>query len=131
MRAPSGVGVGVDRHDLLSSLGQRLAPQAEDVALLAAHPVGVGGGAADGDRDGLLVGADVSLEPLELVVRALMADRPPLAPDPAHDLDELVRPLVTLLLGQVVPLAVLLDVVTAGDDVDAEPAAADLVDGGE
>ena len=41
-RAPGRVGDRVDRRDLLGGLLQRLAPQPEDVALLAADPVGLG-----------------------------------------------------------------------------------------
>jgi hypothetical protein len=108
MRTAGGIGVGIDRLDLLGGLGQRLAPQPEDVALLAADPVGGFGGAADRDRDSVLVRPDVGLESLEPVVLAREADRALLGPDPAQDLDELGRPLVALLLGRVVALAPLL-----------------------
>ena len=47
------------------------------------------------------------------------------------DVEVLVGTGVAVVLGQVVALALLLGVVAAGDDVDRDPAAGELVEGGE
>ncbi len=123
---------GLDRVDLLGGPGQRLAPQAVDVGLGA--PGGVRGGRGTAERDvgaRLLDGEDIADEIVEAVVLALVVEGPAGRPDLLDDLDVLAGAGVALVLGEGVALAALLVVVAAGDEVDGQPALADLVEGGE
>src|SRR5262249_4045792 len=89
-RPPGGVSDRVDPGDLLGRLGQRLAPQAEDVAGAAADLVGLLRGAADRDRHRAAQWPDVGLEVLEVVELAVVVDRAVRGPDRAQDVDELL-----------------------------------------
>ncbi len=126
------LGGGVDRVDLLLRLRQRLAPQGVGVGVLAADPVGGGRGAAEVEPDPrTLRGADLGVEVLDLVVAALVGKRLLRGPGLLEDVQVLVGAVVALVLGQVVPVAALLGVAAAGDDVHRDPAAGELVQGGE
>ena len=91
-----------------------------------------GRGAAERDvRARLLDREDVAHEVVEAVVLALVVERLVGGPGLLDDLDVLAGAGVALVLGEGVALAALLVVVAAGDEVDGQPAVADLVEGGE
>ena len=126
------LGGGVDRVDLLLRLRQGLAPEGEGVGVLAADPVGGSRGAAEVQPDPrTLGGADLGVEVLDLVVPALVGERLLGGPGLLEDVQVLVGAVVALVLGQVVAVAALLGVAAAGDDVHRDPAAGELVEGGE
>jgi hypothetical protein len=100
--------------------------------VLAAHPVGRGGGAAEEQRDaGRAHRPHRRVVALEAVEPAAEADLFRGSPGPPENLQVLVRPRVPLVLGQVVTVTALFRVVAAGDHVHGDPAAGELVQGGE
>jgi hypothetical protein len=120
-----------DRRDLLGRARQRLAPQGVDVGLFGADLVRRGRRTAEGDlRARLLRGLDVEHEVVEGVVLAVEVEGRPLGPRPLEDLDRLAGAVVAAVLGQRVAFALLLVVVAAGDDVQREAPAGDLVERG-
>ena len=123
---------GLIALDLLGRVGQRLAPQAVDVGLGRADRVGRARRTAEGDlRARLLHREHVADEVGEAVVLAVVVERLVARPRLLEDLDVLEGAGVALVLGQEVALALLLVVVAAGDEVQRQPAVADLVERGE
>ncbi len=121
-----------DRGDLVGRLGERLAPQAEDVGDRRARGIGRRRRAAEGHVGPRLPdGEDVADEVLERVVLAAVVERRVLGPHALHDLDVLTGPRVALVLVQSITFPPLLVVVATGDEVHGDAAVADLVDRGE
>ena len=117
---------GAYRCDLLLGFGQRLAPQHECLGVLATDPVrGLGRPAEEqwnvADR------LDLTYVVLEAVVAALVVERFGGRPRLLQDFQVLVGPVVALVFVEVVAVALLLGVATAGDRVDGDPAAAELI----
>jgi hypothetical protein len=117
--------------DLAAQVGERLAPEAEDVAPRPAHREGLVGLPADRDGDRPVVRREAGPEAVELVELTIVAERRRLGPGPAQDVDVLRGAAVALLLRQVVALAGLFGVAAAGDDVHDRAALGQLIQRGE
>ncbi len=113
--------------DLLRDGGRRLAPRQVDVGVLGRDLAGGGRGAAEvdlGDRVGQL------LELRALDAQVLAGEGHLLArPEPAHDREELAAALVAAVLVEEVAVGALLVGLAAGDDVEQEAAAGEVLEG--
>ena len=58
-----------------------------------------------------------------------MIERPIAGPDPAQEIDIFLGPGIALVMAEEIAVAPLFDIVAAGDDMDGEPAAGELVEG--
>ena len=118
-----------DLADPLADALERLAPERVDVGVLAADPDGVLGRAAEvhGDRGGRADRRPAALHPVEV---ALVVERRLRLPLLAHHRQEVVGARVAGGLVGEVAVALLVDVVAAGDHVHRHPARVEGVEGG-
>lgn len=127
-RAAGGTGQRVHAVDLAAQVVERLAPEAEDVRLLAADGERLVGLAADRDRDAVAVRREARPEVVEPEELAVVAEGGRLGPRAAQQVDVLARARVAAVLRQVVALAGLLGVAAPGDEVDDRAALGQLVE---
>src|SRR5690606_8244440 len=128
-RPARGGGLGVHALDLLRGAVQRLAPDGVAVRLGGAHAER--GVRRPAERDGRrppLERLGVEREVGEVVEPAVVVERRVARPPRLDDLDVLVSAGVPLVLGEGVALATLLAVVPAGDEMDGQAAAGELVE---
>lgn len=124
-------GFRIDAVDLLFRLRERLSPEAEDVAERAADAVGCIRRAAERNRDHAPGGAHRAAELLELVVLSVEVEGRLRCPHQTQDADIFLLPLVALLLVEEIALTCLFVVAAAGNEVDNDASAAQLIQGCE
>ena len=108
---------------------ERLAPEHVDVGVLGADRHRGPGGAAEVDRDrGALQRLHVGEGVFHLVELALVIERLGAGPHGPHDVEELVGAPVAVVLRGPVAVARQLAVAAAGDDVERDPAAAEMIE---
>src|SRR5471032_1221775 len=118
--------------DGLADLRQRFTPQRVDVGVLAGDFDGDVGRAAEVDRQVAVAHRPhAGVLALDVILRAVVVERPRRAPGLFHDVEIFVGALVALVVVEVIAVALLLGVVAAADDVDRHAAVAELVEGGE
>ena len=107
-------------------------PHHVDVAVLDADSEGDLGGAAEEDRDAAgLHGRDVGVGRLEVVELAVVVERGLAAQHAPHHVEVLAGAAVAGVVVAVVAVAALFGVAAAGDDVDGDAAAGEVVERGE